>query len=361
MNPIRVLSASEQVADYLKRLIKEGAVRDHVPGVVQLAKALGVNAKTVAVALQILEKEGVVINQGARRMRLISDTVLQEGEGLLSEQLHFCIFLYEETDRQSVLLKELEYALNEAGHVVTYAEKTLTELKMNLPLIQQVVKRERCDGWFVVGGSLSVLEWFSLQSVPAFALFGRRMRLAMASVGPKTDSAFCEAVSSLISFGHRRIVKICRSERRFPDPGQSERMFLELLRQNDIPVGEYNLPDWEETAEGYHELLVSLFRVTPPTAIIVDEPNLLLATYQFLAELGLRVPEDVSLVSVNSDSFFHWCYPTVSSIHWDAGSVVRRAVKWASNVANGKEDLEQTSTPAQFVMGGTIAQAKEEC
>lgn len=360
MSPIRVLSASEQVACHLQKLIRQGSIQGNVPGVAQLAKALGVNAKTIVAALQMLEKEGVVINQGARRKRLVNEEAFRGDQEAQTGQLHFCILLYEDTDHQSLFLKELEHALNEAGHVVSYVEKTLIDLKMKLSSVQQIVKQERCDGWLIVAGSRSILEWFSQQSTPAFALFGRRMRLPIASAGPRTDIAFREAITRLTSLGHRRIVKICRSERRFPEPGNSERLFLDILREKDIPVGEYNLPDWEETAEGYQELLASLFRVSPPTAIIIDEPSFLLATYQFLGEAGLRAPEDVSLVCVDFDSIFHWCHPAVSSIYWDSGFVVKRVLKWASNVANGKEDREQMSTPAQFMLGGTIGQAKED-
>ena len=49
-------------------------------------------------------------------------------------------------------------------------------------------------------------------------------------------------------------------------------------------------------AEGLQKLLGSLFRLTPPTAMIIDEAPLFAATQQFLASQGLRVPQQVSLI-----------------------------------------------------------------
>jgi DNA-binding LacI/PurR family transcriptional regulator len=122
-----------------------------------------------------------------------------------------------------------------------------------------------------------------------------------------------------------------------------------------VPRGEYNLPDWEETTAGFRECLEALFRVTPPTALIVDEAPWFVATLQFLARRGLRVPADVSLICTDDDVAFAYCDPPIACIQWDRRPLIRRVVSWASNVSRGKPDLRATSTPATFFPGGTIA------
>jgi len=37
--------------------------------------------------------------------------------------------------------------------------------------------------------------------------------------------------------------------------------------------------------------------------------------------------------------------------------VLRRVVRWANNVSQGKKDLRQTFTKVDFIEGGTIGQA----
>ena len=117
------------------------------------------------------------------------------------------------------------------------------------------------------------------------------------------------------------------------------------------------LPAWEETSAGFECVLDSLFRLTPPTALILDEPFLFHATHHHLAGRGLRVPRDVSLVCTDPDPGFGWCRPSVAHIRWDYRPVLRRIVRWTNNIASGKEDRRQTSTKAEFVEGGTVGPA----
>ena len=83
-----------------------------------------------------------------------------------------------------------------------------------------------------------------------------------------------------------------------------------------------------------------------------------LAAQQSLMNLGLRVPQDVSLVCTDSDPHFAWMRPSVAHIRWDSRPVVRRIVRWANNVSRGRNDRRQTNTKAEFVEGGTIGPVK---
>ena len=49
-----------------------------------------------------------------------------------------------------------------------------------------------------------------------------------------------------------------------------------------------------------------------------------------------EVPEDVSLICTDGDPHFAWCRPSVAHIQWDTAPVVRRALRWADNVARSK-------------------------
>ena len=87
---------------------------------------------------------------------------------------------------------------------------------------------------------------------------------------------------------------------------------------------------------------------------IVDEAGLFFAAMQFLQSRRLRVPEDVSVICTDGDPHFGWCRPSVTHIRWDTAPLVRRALRWANNVAHGKQDIVQTLTKAEFVEGGTM-------
>ena len=105
--------------------------------------------------------------------------------------------------------------------------------------------------------------------------------------------------------------------------------------------------------------LDSLFRHTPPTALLLSEPALFFATQQHLVGNGLVVPRDVSLVSLDDHPAFEWFVPEVTHIRTDTRRWVPRVVRWAENIANGREDRRETLIRSLFVEGGTIGPTRE--
>ena len=321
-----------------------------MPGGDGLAAELGVGVNTVEAALQQLEAEGLLINQGRRRGRLIR---LPEG-GITRAALRVAVLLNQIGDFDENFIASLPHDLEQAGHVPISPGKSLHDLKMDPERVARLVKETAADAWVVVAGSREVLEWFSEQELPAFALFGRRTGVPIAGTGPDNVTPFLVAVRKMIELGHRRIVNICRRERRVPGPGNAERAFLAELAKHGIPGGYYNLPDWLETRDGLQVLLGSLFQITPPTALIIDEALILAATQQFLAQRNIQVPGDVSLFCTFSDPTFAFCVPAMAEIRWDKRQATRAILRWASRVAGGREDCRQILIEADLIPGGTI-------
>ncbi len=353
MPMIRILSAVEQVADCLRDEMLRGRWKDFLPGVDTMAEELGVSRKTVEASMQQLEREGWLVSQGPRRKRRIE---LQAD--LNPPSLRVAILADETTTRRPRYIVEAMHELLDAGHTASFVPGNMTELGKDPVRIARMVEKNPADAWVVMTGPRDVLEWFCNLDKPALAVFGRLHGLPIAGVGPDKAAAYASAARALMTLGHRRIVLLARRMSRVPDPGEPEKAFLNELDAHSIPSGSYNLPDWEETIDGLHTRLDSLFRVTPPTALIVDEAPLFAAVQQFLAQRKILVPQDISLICTDTDATFSWCNPTIAHIKWDSHPLVNRIVHWAANVSRGKKDLRQSVTPAKFITGGTIGLAK---
>lgn len=354
MQQASFLSITEQVVEHLRAGIVSGRWMQTLPGRNQLAKELGVNPKTVEAAIHTLEKNGMILSQGAGRKRLINPKLNHSPRAMRIAILNFD----HTTDRNIDYMVECFHSLIEAGHSVHYTDRSLTDLRFDLNKISRVVEENQADAWIILSGTRDVLQWFAARAEPCFAIFGEHTGLPIASFGPNKVPAFSAAVKTLLDFGHQRIVLLCRRARRQPTLNRSVGAFVETLQQAGITCGEYNLPDWEENNAGYQRCLESLFRLTPPTAIIVDEASYLIATFQFLLRRGITVPGDVSLVCTDNDPAFTHCEPPISLMSWEKEPLKRRILQWANNISRGKADHRSTTTPANFISGGTIGPAK---
>lgn len=350
MAHFQIRSASEQVAAHLKDEVERGTWSGTMPGEERLMRRLGVGAASVREALKQLEHEGLLVGQGTGRRRKI---VLPESH--TPTALRVGVLVYDLTDQDYIV--DLRHLLEKAGHTPFFPDKTLMDLGMGVRRVARLVQNTEADAWVVASASREVLKWFVEYEKPAFALFGRRGTLPIAGVGPDHEKASCVIVRRLVALGHQRIIILARENRRLPEPGLAERAVFEEMAVHGLATSAYNLPDWEDTPEGFLRLLDELFRVTPPTALIIDEPFLFHAAKDHLAQRGILAPAQVSLICTDPDPTFAWCRPTIAHLNWDSRPVVRRVVRWVDNVAKGKNDQRQTLTKIEFIEGGTVGPA----
>lgn len=348
-------SSFSTVTDQVTQLLREGMVqgrwRGTLPGRDRLATELGVNHKTVEAAMRQLAAEGLLESQGPGQRRRI---VLPEGL-VETRSLRVRILLYERKDIGAREELEVLAELDRAGFAVGFAQKSLHDLGMDPGRVARFVAKTQADAWIVCAGSREVLEWFSQQPVPAFALFGVKAGLPIAGSSAWKDSKV--VVRRLVELGHRRIVMLTREECLMPRPALHEQGFLDALKAHGITTGSYHLPHWGTTPAELHHFLDRLFMHTPPTALMISEPPLFIAVRDHLAQRGIIAPRDVSLICEDHSDALSWCVPPVACYEWDFAPIRRRILRWAKRIGQGKDDRRQTFSMARFIEGGTIGPA----
>jgi DNA-binding LacI/PurR family transcriptional regulator len=349
MRKLQIRSAAEQLADYLKDELQAGTWTEFMPGESWLVHQLQVGRDTVRAAMTQLEAEGVLLPQGHGRRRTIA-----QGNPASRKAFQVALLLSCPEDRHVSDLHDIMRQLSARGHQVKVAPKSLTELGMNVERLAKMVKHVEADGWVVCSASREVLTWFSERPFPAFALFGIFSKLPIAGMGPDKFPAYRSAIRHLVELGHRRIVLLHPEHARKPQPRGITRRVLDEMESLGIKIGPYHLPDWQNHPAGLRQCLDSLFDLTPPTALIIDEAHQFLAVRHHLAERGIFAPRDVSLVCSDDSPVFKWYEPSVSCIRWSMDPLVRRLVRWVDNIANGKEDRRAGYSSARFIEGGTI-------
>jgi LacI family transcriptional regulator len=350
----RFLTITQQVAAYLREQIEQGRWTQWLPGRHELARELEVSSQTAEYAVALLEKEGVLEAQGAGKRRKI---VSVEG-GRPAPRLRIAMLLWRRHGPYGPYINDLQHRLIEAGHQPFPTPKGLMELGMNVGRVRRMVAEIKADAWIVHAASREIYDWAARQPFPVFGFLGSFRGLPIAATGPDFGPPFRECTEELIRLGHRRIVMIARPQRRLPCPEHPETEFLDVLQAHGIETGDYHFPLWPSSdSEGLHACLRKIFGATPPTALIVQEAKVFVATQQFLTSRGIAVPGDVSLICPDGDAVLDWQQPSAAQFKADSARWVRRTVRWAENISRGRDDRRQILYPARFVPGGTIGPA----
>ena len=312
-------------------------------GVLALQAELGVNRTTVDIALRLLEAEGLLIPQGPGKPRLIRVPGDKRSPGT-----RIGILLFEPQDRRQIEILGMHHRLLEDGHEVILAPRTLRCLGMDTKKVERLLKGIRVDGWIVVRAEDYVLRWFAQQPVPFIAYHGRDTPgVPMARVGLDMVAALSEIIRRLISLGHRRIVSLSQATR-------PSSLFVKEMEAAGIATGSYHHPKLEPGLEAFRHTLDTLFAVTPPTALYIDEAPLTLAALCHLARRGIHAPRDVSLVCLGWHPGFEYLVPEISRVEWDDDAITRRVLRWARNVERKRKDMRATWVKSRFIEGGSI-------
>lgn len=349
MKRLRIRSASEQVADFLKEEIRRRTWTGTMPGEQWLVTHLQAGRNTVRAALDLLETEGVLLPQGHGRRRKIAAI-----DTHAPKVFRVTLLLHSPRDRHDGDIYDILHQLSIRGHDVKVAPKTLTDLEMQVSRVAKMVKQVETDAWVVIAAAGEILHWFAAQSTPSFALFGRFSQYPIAGTGPDKLAAYKAAVRRLVALGHRRIVLLLPEHARKPQLGQFTLQVLAEIESHGINVSSYNVPDWECTPAGLRQCLDSLFGLTPPTALFIELPHEFFAIRDHLAKKGIFAPRDVSLICSDDHPAFQWCDPPVTCVKWSFDPMVRRIVRWVKNVSSGKDDRRKIRFKANLIEGGTI-------
>jgi DNA-binding LacI/PurR family transcriptional regulator len=358
--PLRRLPLAEQTAAHLREGFQSGRWAGQLPGVTQLADELAVSKHVLRAALKLLETEGWLEDCGAGRPRRI----LANPSGETSRRsLRIGVLLDEPFEKAGFrtvrILLGVRFAIEAAGHTCVFSDQYLEQMGYDLSKISRYVRKVAADAWIVCAAPRAVLEWFIAQPFPVYAYGGRFQNLPVACHGSRGAPAIEAAVDKLVTLGHRRIVLLAITSLRRPTLIPSLENYLTCLKGHGIDATDYHLPHIEDSAEGVASCLDSLFRLTPPTALLVLHTNYFVAVASFLARRGLKMPQDVSVVSSVTDPILEMHLPPIDQIHVPWKPIVDRIVRWVNGVAKGRPDTRQEIFDDTYVPGGTVGRVKK--
>ncbi|MBZ4486752.1 LacI family DNA-binding transcriptional regulator [Microbacterium sp. cx-55] len=182
----------------------------------------------------------------------------------------------------------------------------------------------------------------SLQAVPTVLIDSTSEDGRVPSVVPDEEGGAFVAVDELIRHGHRRIGFITNS-----DDVPATRGRLTGYRRALAGAGlefdpTFVVADQSETPGGYKAAMEILGRPDRPTGLFCYNDRMAMGAYRAAAELGLRIPDDLSLVGFdNQELIAEGLYPALTTValpHFEMGEWALEAL---ATLMAGSEESEQ--------------------
>ena len=193
---------------------------------------------------------------------------------------------------------------------------------------------------------------FERLGIPAVLIGSRSRPVSMPSVWSDDAAPVRSVVDYLVALGHRRIARVVGL------PGLEHthlrtEAFLAAAREHGLTDVEVVSTDytWEEGARVTRALLIRRDR---PTAITYDNDVMAVAGVGVAGEIGLSVPDDVSIVAGEDSQLNVLVHPALTALARDVSSFGSHAARVLLNlIENRKSESYQDASPHLIVRGST--------
>jgi LacI family transcriptional regulator len=207
---------------------------------------------------------------------------------------------------------ELREALEEAGfHFEVHAERGLYMRGCSAGL-ERLMEQLRPAGCVLLHSTQRMQLWFSRRRLPCVIVGSRHAEVELPSVD-KAQRAVCRhAVGVFLARGHRRIVLLNPAAGAAGDL-ESEEGFLEGIAGGKHAGAEGLVARHDGSVRDICDKLNGLLcQQARPTGLLVSRALNVLTVMGFLMRRGLRLPEDVALISRDDEPFLERIVPSVA-------------------------------------------------
>lgn len=350
-------SLIHETASTLKEWIRRGILRDVLPGELQLKGRLGVGRDTLRHALKILADDGWVTNASKGQQRRVEAGRMENAAHIEDNGSLPVTFLSPFAIECRVTLLELEDTqrrLTQQGRTMRFLAPEIFQLKHPEKQLERLVRTHPSAAWILHVSNLPMQRWFEQNGIPTLIYGLPYAGVKLPHVGCDWSAAAYHAGVQLMRHGHRVIGLM---ERFDPTPGNT--LAREGLENALASAGDkarvLSVKNDMSPASVARAVEQALGLKERPTALVFTATTQLLATYSWLVSQGVRVPADLSLISLVNDSWMAGLYPAVSYYEPDTKMMSKAIAQRVMDlVMDGRVTRESAKVPLHYVSGNTI-------
>lgn len=239
---------------------------------------------------------------------------------------------------QSELDQHKKFLITAQGHHSANGEKEAIQRFNDL----------RCEGYVLHSRYLSDQELISLSEAPTpFVLLDRYVPgLESRCITFDHHKASFIAVQHLIDIGHTKVACIAGPAHR-ENSVLRKQGYLDAMMKAGVAVPESWCAEGDYGRQSGYQAAKTILQAAPQvTAIYSCSEEMTVGALQYLHEVGIKVPEQISIVSFDSIDRCEDLYPTVTSVHFPISDMARAAALQLNNLIHKHEaKLPETFEP----------------
>ena len=299
-----------QTVAFLQAQIDAGEWREWLPSERLLCEQLQVSRNTLRAALAQLGREGRIQPVHGAGNRILAGPAVRSARPRSTD---VALLSPEPIERlrpmQSLWIDDMRALLSERGMRLRVFHGQHYYGANPGPGLQKLIARNPHGCWLLMLATEAMQRWFLRNDIPCVVAGSTYPGLDL----PFRDldhRAMCRhAAGVLLGLGHRRLLMLAPKSLRAGDLA-SEAGFLEGVRQSRHADAEVVVIHHEGSVAGVTLAVRRLLKLRPvPTAVLVTHPYSYLAASSRLAESGVRIPRDLSMISRDDDPFLSFVVP----------------------------------------------------
>ncbi|MDD3243568.1 MAG: LacI family DNA-binding transcriptional regulator [Eubacteriales bacterium] len=234
------------------------------------------------------------------------------------------------------MLAELSKTLSHKG----YWMSLYMPERMEDEFMRQFLMDAKIDGliWMVQRPTDTMVRVLECRNLPSVAItYGKDLQLNTSAVVMDDGAGMEKAVDYLYSLGHRRILYIARDAEEMRD----RRVLAYLQRVKDLGL------DYCQMISGHFSEKITLAQLSwfwrvaqeRPTAILAGNDIMALAAMKALAQWGIRVPDEVSVMGFDDIPAAAQAMPALTTMAQPVSEMINRA---CDHIFEAMEQEERT-------------------
>ncbi len=326
-------SLIDQVAESLRRSLHLPEWANGLPPERALCDRLQVSRLTLRAALHLLHREGRLKFSENRRKRV---PVRHKGARRPSEPRVIAFLsaepLYAHAPATIFRVHELRRHLQDAGYGLEFLNDPRLLGKNPTKVLEALVHQVRVRCWVLHWANAAVQRWFAERQLRVVVMGSCHEGIRFPSADIDYRALARHAVGMFHHLGHRRLA-LLGPHRGLQGELAREQGFLEAAQSREHAGASPLILRHDGSQESIRAIVNARLRSRTVTAILAADAIHALSLMTCLTHAGLRLPEDISIISADEEWFLDHVTPTVARYRMDLGLYALRVSRMALSLA----------------------------